>query len=184
MCQALGVSPLRKYQSDGGPGISDIMGVLSHSDSAEQDREQFFRAQIIFWLMAATDGHAKNFSIAIGPQSRYHLTPLYDVLSAWPVIGPGNNQIAWQKCKLAMAVHGSSNYYQIYRIQRRHWIHHGELTGLGRGHVESIMDDIISRTSGVIERVAASLPDSFPHQLADCIFEGIQRQCGRLAGKG
>lgn len=184
MCQALGVSPLRKYQSDGGPGISDIMGVLSHSDSAEQDREQFFRAQIIFWLMAATDGHAKNFSIAIGPQSRYHLTPLYDVLSAWPVIGPANDQIAWQKCKLAMAVHGSSNYYQIYRIQRRHWIHHGELTGLGRGHVESIMDDIISRTPGVIERVAALLPGTFPHQLAECIFEGIQRQCGRLAGKG
>lgn len=35
MCQALGVSPLRKYQSDGGPGISDIMEILSHSDQAE-----------------------------------------------------------------------------------------------------------------------------------------------------
>lgn len=50
--------------------------------------------QIVFWMMAATDGHAKNFSISIGPQGRYHLTPLYDVLSAWPVIGHGNNQIS------------------------------------------------------------------------------------------
>ncbi len=46
------------------------------------------------------------------------------------------------------------------------------------------MDDIISRTSEVIERVAASLADCFPYQLADGIFEGIQKQCGRLAGKG
>ncbi|EFB0118202.1 type II toxin-antitoxin system HipA family toxin, partial [Salmonella enterica] len=183
MCQALGVSPLRKYQSDGGPGISDIMEILSHSDQAEQDKEQFFRAQIIFWLMAATDGHAKNFSIAIEPQSRYHLTPLYDILSAWPVIGHGNNQISWQRCKLAMAVRGSSNYYHIYRVQRRHWINQGELNGLGRRQVESMMDDIISSTPEVIERVSALLPESFPSELAECIFEGMRQQCRRLAGR-
>lgn len=180
MCQALGVSPLRKYQSDGGPGISDIMEILSHSEQAEQDKAQFFRAQIIFWLIAATDGHAKNFSIAIEPQGRYHHTPLYDVLSAWPVIGPRNDQISWQKCKLAMAVRGSSNYYHLYKIQRRHWIKQGELTGLGRRRVESMMDDIISRTPEVIERVSALLPESFPPELAECVFKGIQQQCGRL----
>ncbi len=68
MCQALGISPLRKYQSDGGPGIADIMAILSHSDQAERDKALFFMAKIIFWLIAATDGHAKNFSIAIEPQ--------------------------------------------------------------------------------------------------------------------
>ncbi|KEY59574.1 type II toxin-antitoxin system HipA family toxin [Serratia sp. DD3] len=180
MCQALGVSPLRKYQSDGGPGISDIMDILSHSDRAERDKALFFMAQIIFWLIAATDGHAKNFSIAIEPQGRYHLTPLYDVLSAWPVIGSDNNQISWQKCKLAMAVRGSSNYYQLYRIQRRHWIKQGALTGLGRLQVESMINEIISRTPEVIERVSALLPESFPLELAECIFDGMRQQCGRL----
>ncbi|CCJ87510.1 HipA protein [Cronobacter dublinensis 582] len=127
MCQALGVSPLRKYQADGGPGIGDIMTILSRSEHAQADRAHFFRAQIIFWILAATDGHAKNFSIAHLPGNRYHLTPLYDVLSAWPVIGPGNHQIAWQKCKLAMAVRGSSNYYHLSQIRRRHWLRQGEL---------------------------------------------------------
>jgi len=182
MCQASGISPLKKYQSDGGPGISDIMKILNYSDKAEQDKAQFFRAQIIFWLLAATDGHAKNFSIALQPQGRYHLTPFYDVLSAWPVIGHGNHQIAWQKCKLAMAVRGSSNYYHLYKIQRRHWISHGELTGLGRQQVESMMDEIISMTPEVIERVAALLTGSFPTALAECVFEGMKKQCGRLAG--
>lgn len=184
MCQALGISPLRKYQSDGGPGITDIMAILSHSAQAEWDRAQFFKAQIIFWLIAATDGHAKNFSIAIEPQSSYRLTPLYDVLSAWPVIGSGNNQISRQKCKLAMAVRGSSNYYHLDIIQRRHWLNHGELTGLVRQHVESMMEDIIAKTPEVIERVSALLPDSFPPELAQCVFDGMRQQCGRLAGRG
>lgn len=183
MCQALGISPLRKYQADGGPGITDIMEILSHSDHAERDREQFFRAQIIFWLMAATDGHAKNFSIAIGPRGQYHLTPLYDVLSAWPVIGKGNNQISWQKCKLAMAVRGSTNYYLISRIQRRHWLKHGELNGLSKKRVEMMIEEIISRTSDVIERVNDLLPANYPPELAESVFEGIRQQCSRLAEK-
>lgn len=183
MCQALGVSPLRKYQVDGGPGITDIMEILSHSDQAEHDRVQFFRSQIIFWLMAATDGHAKNFSIAIEPQGRYHLTPLYDVLSAWPVIGHGNDQISWQKCKLAMAVRGSTNYYLINRIQRRHWLKHGELTGLSKKQVERLIEEIISGTPDVIERVNGLLPGQFPQDLAERVFDGIRQQCSRLAEK-
>lgn len=183
MCQALGVSPLRKYQADGGPGISEIMEILSYSVRAEHDKAQFFRAQIIFWLMAATDGHAKNFSISIAPRGRYQLTPLYDVLSAWPVIGHGNNQISWQKCKLAMAVRGDNNYYQIYRIQRRHWIRHGEMSGLSKQQIETMIEEIIARTPDVIECVSRRLPAQFPPQLAESIFDGIGQQCRRLAAK-
>jgi len=181
MCQALGISPLRKYQADGGPGITDIMEILSHSDHAEHDRKQFFKAQIIFWLMAATDGHAKNFSIAIEPQGCYHLTPIYDVLSAWPVIGHRNNQIAWQKCKLAMAVRGSSNYYLINRIQKRHWLKQGEFTGLSKQQIETIIDEIISETPDVIDRVIRLLPDRFPQEIAESVFAGMKQQCRRLA---
>lgn len=180
MCQAMGVSPLRKYQSDGGPGISDIMEILSRSDQAQQDQYQFFRSQIIFWLMAATDGHAKNFSIAHLSQNRYHMTPLYDILSAWPVIGRGNNKIAWQKCKLAMAVRGSSNYYLISKIQRRHWIKQGEQSGLGKRQIETMIDEIIELTPAVIENVARQLPESFPAELADAIFTGMEQQRVRL----
>jgi serine/threonine-protein kinase HipA len=183
MCQALGISPLRRYQSDGGPGITDIMKILSLSEQMEQDRRHFFKAQIIFWLLAATDGHAKNFSIAHLPQNRYHLTPLYDVLSVWPVIGSGNSQIAWQKCKLAMVVRGSSNYYLVSQIRRRHWIKHGEITGLGKQVVESMIEEILMETPEVIDRVTGSLPASFPPELAERIFDGVRQQCTRLAGK-
>ena len=67
MCQATGTPALHKYESDGGPGIEAIMEVLSGSTRAAQDRRDFFMTQMIFWLLAATDGHAKNFSIAHCP---------------------------------------------------------------------------------------------------------------------
>jgi len=183
MCQAMGVSPLRKYQSDGGPGIADVMEILSRSEQAEQDRYLFFKTQIIFWLLAATDGHAKNFSIAHLPQNRYHMTPLYDILSAWPVIGNGNDKIAWQKCKLAMAVRGSSNYYLINKIHRRHWIKQGEATGLNKEQVCAMIEEIIAQTTDVIDNVAKRLPDSFPNELSEFIFNGMRKQLARLVSQ-
>lgn len=109
-CQATATSPPYKYQADGGPGISKIMEILLGSEQSEQDRVNFFKTQLVFWLLAATDGHAKNFSIFHLPGGRYRATPLYDVLSAHPILGTGAGKIAPQRAKLAMAVRGSQNY--------------------------------------------------------------------------
>ncbi len=84
MCQALSVPPTRKYQSEGGPGITDIMKVLLGSDEPIQDRLDFFKANVLFWLIGATDGHAKNFSISFFPGGRFRMTPFYDVLTVQP----------------------------------------------------------------------------------------------------
>ena len=65
-CQALGVAPERKYQTDGGPSMHDCLQVLAAGDQPARDRATFALAQLAFWLLAATDGHAKNFSIGIG----------------------------------------------------------------------------------------------------------------------
>ncbi|MDV2450582.1 HipA domain-containing protein [Xanthomonas hortorum] len=77
LCQAFGVSSSKKYESDGGPGIVAIMELLRQS-SQPSDREIFFKTQILFWLIAATDGHAKNFSLMIEPGGRFRMTPLYE----------------------------------------------------------------------------------------------------------
>ncbi|MGH7928066.1 MAG: type II toxin-antitoxin system HipA family toxin, partial [Candidatus Binatia bacterium] len=83
-CQALSAPPTRKYESDGGPGMAAILDLLKGSDDPEADRWLFLKAQIVFWLLGATDGHAKNFSIFLGPGGRFRLTPLYDVMSVQP----------------------------------------------------------------------------------------------------
>lgn len=59
-CQALSVPPTRKYQSGGGPGIVDVVRLLGAGDRRGPDQLAFFKSQIIFWLIGATDGHAKK----------------------------------------------------------------------------------------------------------------------------
>ncbi|MGL6010309.1 MAG: type II toxin-antitoxin system HipA family toxin, partial [Shewanella oncorhynchi] len=79
-CQTLNIPSARKYENQDGPGISEIMYVLMGSLAPERDRRIFMKAQVLFWLLAATDGHAKNFSLFIRPEGKYELTPLYDII--------------------------------------------------------------------------------------------------------
>jgi serine/threonine-protein kinase HipA len=181
MCQATATSPLRKYQSDGGPGIAQIMALLLGSDEAEHDRNDFFKTQIVFWVLAASDGHGKNFSIAHRPGGHYRATPIYDVLSAHPVIGKGKNKISPNKAKLAMAVRGSANYYLIEKIQRRHWIAQARQVGLMAEVAEQLIEDIIESTESVIGAVSRLLPDDFPMDIAEAVFSGMRRQSAKLA---
>lgn len=180
-CQATGTSPLHKYQAEGGPGITRIMEILLGSESAEQDRLNFFKTQLVFWLLAATDGHAKNFSLFHLPGSRYRATPLYDVLSAHPIIGTGAGQVAPQRAKLAMAVRGSQNYYHLQQIQRRHWMNHARLVGLGAGAAEAIIDELVAAVDGVVAAVYAQIPADYPMDVAEAILQGVKQQRDRLA---
>ncbi len=181
MCQATGTSPLLKYQADGGPGIARIMELLLGSNNAEQDRRTFFKTQIIFWVLAATDGHGKNFSIALLPGGHYRATPIYDVLSAHPVIGTGRNQISPQKAKLAMAVRGNSNHYLIDKIQRRHWIAQAKQVGLGSAMAAQLVGEVVEATETVIGEVEKLLPNDFPMDVAEAIFRGMRKQTTKLA---
>ncbi|GAB2878213.1 type II toxin-antitoxin system HipA family toxin [Uliginosibacterium flavum] len=180
LCQATGTPPLRKYQADGGPGIATIMNILAGSESAAQDRRNFFKTQIVFWLLAATDGHAKNFSLFLLPGGRFKATPLYDVLSAFPIMGKGRNKLPPSKAKLAMAIRGSENYYGLQQIQRRHWIAMAQQLGLGRELAESVIQETLDATERVLAEVAAQLPGDFPLDVAEAVFAGIRAQGGRL----
>jgi serine/threonine-protein kinase HipA len=97
MCQALSIPPALKYESDGGPGMERIMTLLLGSANALSDRHLFLKTQVLFWLLGAIDGHAKNFSIFLMPGGGYSLAPVYDVMSAYPLLS--NRQIELKKMK-------------------------------------------------------------------------------------
>lgn len=184
LCQATGVTPEAKYEADGGPGMDRILDVLDGSMTREQDRRDFFKAQLLFWMLCATDGHAKNFSLFLRPGGRYQLTPLYDVLSAYPVLGEGPANISPFKAKMAMAVRSKNAHWQMRGILRRHWLalgaRHGVLTDDGR-EVEHLIDQIVARTPEVVAAVSAQLPHGFREQAAEAIFDGMQNAAKRLA---
>ena len=177
MCQALGTSSNLKYQADGGPGISDIMNLLLDSAQPSKDRETFFRTQILFWLLAAIDGHAKNFSVFIEPEGKYHLTPLYDIISAYPLLG---RKLQKQKIKMAMALKGESNHYHWHNVQRRHFLSAAKAANFSTEIAESILDDMLGKVDVVIKQVSKQLPDNFPIHISQPIFAGMELMLHKL----
>lgn len=185
MCQAFGLPPSRRYESDGGPGIVRIMDLLRLSDEPA-DRATFFKAQILFWLLAATDGHAKNFSLHVEAGGRFRLTPLYDVVSVYPIMGRGARQLDPQRAELAMAVAGKSRHRRLREIRRRHWNGTARACGIAAG-AEPWIAELLERVEPAIASVEAELPAGFPDRVATRILGGVRdaaRRLGAMSPKG
>ena len=169
-CQALSVPPSRKYQNEGGPGMADILTLLKGSDTAAEDQRLFLKAQILFWLIGATDGHAKNFSIFLGPRGSFHLTPLYDILSAQPsLVG---RQIVQKQMKLAMFV-GHKRHYALEYIHGRHFIQTAERAGLPGILAQEALEEIARNSRKSLEAVEKQLPRKFPGSIHESVRDGL-----------
>ena len=177
-CQALGISPALKYESDGGPGLRQCMKILEGSQNASQDRDTFFKTQLVFWLLAAIDGHAKNFSLFLEPGSAYRMTPLYDVISAYPLMD--HDSLAPARTKMAMSLKGRSRHYHWARMLPRHFLSTAKAMGFSPTRAAAIMEETVAQTEAVIESVNARLPDGFPAKVADPILTGLRAQAQKL----
>lgn len=174
LCQALGVPSAQKYEQEGmGPGIKDCLNLLLGSTNSVEDRVTFFAAQLFFWMIGATDGHAKNFSIFLGPGG-FQMTPLYDILSAEPAYASG--QIRLQQMQIAMSVRGGKRYYRVDQIHPRHFWETGPKFGLGVALVERAFERIAERGAGVFDQVAGDLPPGFPADILDPILSAGKRR--------
>lgn len=181
LCQATATPPALKYESDGGPGVQRAMQLLLGSTDPERDRLHFFKAQLVFWLLCATDGHAKNFSVHLLPGGRYRLTPLYDVLSAHPILGQAAGELAPQKARMAMAAVSRNRHYAWARILPRHWDSTARRCGLSEASARALRIDLAERAPEVVSTVARTLPAGFPEGLAACIFAGVEEGARCLA---
>jgi serine/threonine-protein kinase HipA len=181
-CQATGTSPLIKYENEGGPGLRQIFTLLQQSQQAVTDMQTLMAAQILFWILRAPDGHAKNFSIQLlAGEQRFKMTPLYDVMSAYPAMGNGPNQWAEQDIKMAMALLGKNKHYLAHKIMRRHFNSTAKTVGYGES-AEPLIRDFITRTPAVIDKVRAQLPAGFSEKVADRIFGGVLAAAHALEG--
>ena len=178
-CQATGVSSARKYEADGGPGILEIARILRGSENRDEDLLTFFKAQILFWMLAAGDGHAKNFSIRLLEHGRYRLTRLYDVISYWPIVGEGPDNVSRYSLKMAMALRGKNKHYRRNEIQRRHFKRTAMRIGSGAS-AESVIEDLIRRTPEVVSSVQREVPSGFPQDVLDKVLGGLRESAGAL----
>jgi serine/threonine-protein kinase HipA len=171
MCQAKGVAPALKYESDGGPGIASIMELLKSSIHPADDRRQFMQTAFLFWLLGAIDGHAKNFSIFLQQGGRFLLTPVYDVISAYPLAA--KRQIEYKKMNMAMALHSKNTHYAWHEILSRHWYAEAKTVDFPETEMQAIIDKTIGAIDAVITNVSSRLAAGFPDDISSPLFDGM-----------
>ena len=155
-CQAMGIAPAKKYQSEGGPGARSVVEFLQlHSSSPEEDAETFVAALGLNWLLAATDGHAKNYSLVAAPAGCVRLAPLYDIASVLPYA-----QFDLTRVKLAMRV---ADKYRLREIGRREW-----------ERLSSDMKVDADEFIGKLVQVAEALPDLIADTTRSAIAAGLE----------
>ena len=178
-CQALGRSPAVKYEADGGPGVTEIMDLLLQSADSQADRREFLRANVFFWLLAAIDGHAKNFSLFLYPRGLCALAPLYDIVSAHPLVARKNLHAS--KLRMAMSVRGTrGRQYAWERIERRHWLATAKEARFSAREAEGLLEELASKVDDAVSDVARSLPEEFPEEVSGPVFEGVTKAGRRL----
>lgn len=176
-CQALSIPPTLKYESDGGPGMSSILEFLKGSDNPFVDQSTFLKSQIIFWLIGATDGHGKNFSIFITPGGHFSLTPIYDVLTAQPSLECG--QIQNKQMKMAMCV-GNNRHYKISEISARHFEESALKGGVPVARFKSILNGVAERYKQALQYVEQSLPIDFPEDIHASVKKSMDAKVSTL----
>lgn len=179
-CQATGRPSDEKYEKDGGPSMAQILGLLARSETPERDSNLFALSQLMFWFLAATDGHAKNFSIFLR-RAGYGLTPFYDLLSAWPVIGNKARQLQPQKVKMAMAMRtGSRPHYKWDEIQPRHFMTLAQ--SLPDPNLWPTMLGMAGSVPEVIASVKKRLPADFKESVWTRITKGFAKKAEEFLG--
>jgi len=176
-CQAMSVPPTRKYDRDGGPGIAECLDLLSGSDDPQRDRQVFMKAQVVLWLLGATDGHAKNFSIFLSPGGRYRMTPIYDVMSLQPEYAA--QRIRRNEFRMAMAV-GEHRHYIIEDMLPRHFRQSARAAGVPASDLEDVFSTLVDEFESDFERACSAMPSDFPDSVFDSIRQGALQRLARL----
>jgi serine/threonine-protein kinase HipA len=175
-CQALAVSPLQKYESDGGPGPPQVVSLLiAESDDPETDVAAFFDALALNWVIAGTDAHAKNYSLLIAPGS-VRLAPFYDLISVLPY----PRWIHYRDARLAMRI---GREYRIWRIHRRHWEELSARCDLDAEPVITRVAELVTAVPQAVKRVAEAVrEEGVDHEIVERLQAAIRdhgERCSR-----
>ena len=139
-CQALGIPPELKYQTEGGPSLKrcfDLVRTVSTNPGA--DVLALFDAVIFNFLIGNNDAHGKNFSfIYEGEAARF--APLYDLVctQAYPEL----SQV------MAMKIGGQK---EVARLTSKDWKGFFEEAGLGAIPAARRALTLVDRVSQVIK---------------------------------
>ncbi len=179
ICQALGVNPERKYQSQGGPGPGDVVRLMREvmpARAASNAVWRFFDALAWNWLIVGTDAHAKNYSLLLAV-AEVRLAPLYDIASALPY---GTHE---RKLRFTMKIGGD------YRVlpYKNTWPAAARELGLDPDAARQRLLELARRTPDAFAESAATpevraLQRQLPKRLIDLVADRAKR-CLEILGE-
>ncbi|MCX5856198.1 MAG: type II toxin-antitoxin system HipA family toxin, partial [Deltaproteobacteria bacterium] len=151
-CQAFGILPDQKYESEGGPSLQQCFTLIRESSIRPAADQKSLLSWVIFnTIIGNADAHAKNLAIlytARGPQ----LAPFYDLLSTQ--IYPELSE------KYAMKISGEN---RADWLQLRHWEKLADALSLKKRFVLKTVRDtaamIISNAETIAEGIHKSHED-------------------------
>ncbi len=142
MCQALSIPPEKKYEADGGPGISRIVSLIENNSSLPiVDIRDFYRMLVFNFIIGNCDSHGKNYSFLYSPDGKPRLAPFYDLVST--TIYPGISR------ELSMKIGKQKN---IDLVLRENFFN---IDGVKKHAMETIIDNVISSYNLAIEKISA-----------------------------
>ena len=170
LCQALAISPVKKYQrQDGGPGVRDIARLLA-SLPLEGDRigaaRAFYKALVFNVIAGCTDAHAKNYSLLLNGKT-VTLAPLYDLVS-YAAYWEGESAIY-----SSMSIEGE---YSLGQISQSALMKTGELFGIA-DEAEEIVVETMAGIAGAFSESRDELLGIYPEArfIADTLVRNVER---------
>jgi serine/threonine-protein kinase HipA len=135
-CQASGVLPAAKYESEGGPGLALCAEILNkHSAFPLVDVQALVRWVTFNYLIGNEDAHAKNLALLYGPEG-IRLAPFYDLVSTTVYRG--------LKRKAAMRI---GTEYRYSYVRARHW---ARMSGAMRLPERAVMRLVLETVEAVL----------------------------------
>ena len=166
-CQALGVVPEMKYQSEGGPDLAQCFALVRRATRPNAPQIlRLFDCVIFNALIGNHDAHAKNFSLLYSGKAP-GLAPLYDTLSTavYPTLTP----------KMAMKI-GSK--YKFSEVQSRHWDQFAEAVGLTKAQAKRRILELAKSLPATARKLQSDPRHGFAgHAMVERITVLIEQRC-------
>lgn len=169
-CQALNLPSAKKYEKEGGPGLSAFFDVIAtYSTQPAKDRLNLISWVIFNYLIGNADAHAKNLSLLITSEG-ISLAPFYDLIST--AVYPDLT------LNLALKVGGED---RPEWVQERHWEAFAGNSGANPRIVWKIMVEVSTKFAQKARELLASLHlESDEHDMLEKICSLAEARAMRL----
>ena len=148
LCQATGLPPDTKYESEGGPSIETVFDVVRDEVADPLTAATAMLDWIVFnVLVHNADAHAKNVSILRAGDGRQELAPFYDLVctGAYPF-----------DHRMAMSVGGQ---FDPGAITKENWMQLASDIGIGKSLVLRTVREMAHRIPAYLDQELAVLHD-------------------------